>query len=81
MKSTGIIRCIDNLGRIVIPMEIRNAMDINTKDSLEIFVDKDMIILKKYESRCIICSCSDNLQEINQKKICDKCIENIKNSY
>ena len=53
MKSTGIVRKIDELGRIVLPIEIRNTLDIKAKDSIEIFVDDDKIILKKYQPSCI----------------------------
>ena len=55
MKSTGIVRKIDELGRIVLPIEIRNTLDIKAKDSIEIFVDDDKIILKKYQPSCIFC--------------------------
>ena len=55
MKSTGIVRKMDDLGRIVLPMEIRNTFDINPKDPLEIFVDEDCIVLRKYEPACVFC--------------------------
>lgn len=55
MKSTGIVRKIDELGRIVLPIEIRNTLDIKPKDSIEIFVDDDKIVLKKYQPSCIFC--------------------------
>lgn len=48
MKSTGIVRKVDNLGRLVIPKELRNILGIAEKDALEIFVEDDRIILKKY---------------------------------
>ena len=79
MKSTGIVRRIDELGRIVLPMEIRNTFDINAKDPLEIFVEDDKIILKKYEPCCIFCgNASDNVM-LNNKRVCKKCIEKLKN--
>ena len=55
MKSTGIVRKIDELGRVVIPMEIRNTMGINSRDAMEIFVDGDKIILRKYGTSCVFC--------------------------
>ena len=55
MKSTGIVRKVDELGRIVIPIELRRTLDIDIKDALEIYVDGDQIILKKYEPACIFC--------------------------
>ena len=55
MKSTGIVRPVDALGRIVIPIELRRSLDINTDDSLEVFVQDDYIMLKKFEARCVFC--------------------------
>ena len=56
MKSTGVVRKLDNLGRIVIPIELRKTMDIAVKDTLEIFTEGDQIILKKYHPACIFCN-------------------------
>lgn len=78
MKSTGIIRKIDELGRLVLPIELRRSFDLNIKDSVEIYTDKDMIILKKFEHKCIFCDCSENLIKYKGKKICPECIENLK---
>lgn len=70
---------MDELGRIVLPMEIRNTFDINAKDPLEIFVEEDKIILKKYEPCCIFCgNASDNVM-LNSKRVCKNCIEKLKN--
>jgi transcriptional pleiotropic regulator of transition state genes len=80
LKSTGIVRKIDELGRIVLPIEIRNTMDLKNKDGVEIFVDEDKIILKKYEPACIFCGNADNLTYIKGKLICQNCIENLKHS-
>ena len=55
MKSTGIVRQMDHLGRVVLPIELRRTLDIHEKDALEIYVDEDSIILKKYEPACIFC--------------------------
>ena len=75
MKSTGIVRRIDELGRIVLPIELRNKMDIKTKDSVEIFVDEDKIVLKKYTPACIFCGSADEVIKFNGKLICKHCIE------
>mgnify|MGYP002516823314 FL=1 len=75
MKSIGIVRKIDELGRIVLPIELRNKMDINTKDSVEIFVDNDKIILKKYQPCCIFCGNADNVTMFKGKLVCRDCIE------
>lgn len=80
MKSTGVKRMIDNLGRIVLPIEIRNALDINARDYVEIYVEKDSIILKKHEDSCVICGSKSASKELEGKKICDKCLAKIKDT-
>jgi len=77
VKSTGIIRRIDELGRIVIPMELRTKLGIAEKDSLEIFVDGNSIILKKHNSSCTFCGGSKDLVSFDDKLICSKCREKI----
>lgn len=78
MKNTGIIRHVDELGRIVIPKKIREKLNIQEKiDILEIFVEGENIILKKYEDSCCICNSKDNLIEYNNKLICKKCVKEI----
>ena len=73
MKSTGIIRRVDELGRVVIPIEIRNQFNIVEKDPIEIYVDRSSIILKKFEPNCIFCGNTKNLIEYNDKLICEDC--------
>ena len=77
MKSTGIIRKIDELGRVVIPMEMRNKLNIGEKDPMEIFSDGDSIVLKKFEPNCIFCGNSKNLMKYKNKLICNKCAKKI----
>jgi transcriptional regulator, abrB family len=79
MKSTGIIRNIDTLGRIVIPMEMRNKLKISEKDPIEIHVEGNTISLKKYEPDCIFCGSSKNVVEYKGKNICEKCLAELKN--
>lgn len=74
MKATGIVRPLDCLGRIVIPKEIRKTFDLNEKDEIEIFVEDDMIMLKKYEPSCIFCGADENLISYKGKTICSKCL-------
>ena len=81
MKSTGVVRKIDELGRIVIPKEIRKVMDIDERDPLEIFTDEDKIIFKKYEPCCLFCGNSENVVYFNNKKICSECLEKIKTQF
>ena len=61
MKSTGIVRKVDELGRIVLPIELRRTLGIEEKDRIEIFVDGESIILRKYQPACIFC---DNAKDI-----------------
>ena len=77
MKATGIIRRIDDLGRVVIPIELRNKFEITEKDPMEIFVDGSSIILKKYEPNCIFCGSSKKLVDFQGKLICEKCAKGI----
>ena len=77
IKSTGIVRRMDELGRVVIPMELRNQFKIVEKDPIEIFVDGSSIILRKYEPNCVFCGSTKDLYEHNEKLICNKCIEKI----
>ena len=80
MKATGIVRKIDELGRIVLPIEIRNTLDMKTRDAIEIFVESDKIILKKYEPSCIFCSNAGNVTYFKGKLICADCLESLKTS-
>ena len=77
MKSTGIIRKVDELGRVVLPKELRNKLDILEKDPIEIFVDGNSVILKKFEPNCIFCGTSKKLITYQDKMICAKCAEKI----
>ena len=69
MKSTGIVRKVDELGRVVLPIELRRSLNIDVKDSLEIFVDEEKIVLKKYEPADIFTGSMDNLIDFNGKKV------------
>lgn len=79
LKSTGIIRRVDELGRVVIPIELRNKFGITEKDPMEIYVDGTSIILKKYEPNCIFCNNSKNLIEFEGKQVCSKCAKALGN--
>lgn len=79
MKATGIVRKVDELGRIVLPIELRRTLDIEIKDPLEIFVNDDCIILKKYTPACIFCGSAKDVKRIKEKNICSECIEELKN--
>ena len=74
MKATGIVRRIDDLGRIVLPIELRRTMDIGIKDMVEIFVEDDRIILKKYHPACIFCGDARDVAPYKGKLICKACM-------
>ncbi len=78
MKATGIVRKVDELGRIVLPIELRRTLNIEIKDPVEIFVDGDMIMLKKYEPACIFCGDAKDISTINGKNVCKNCLAEIK---
>lgn len=78
MKSTGIVRKIDSIGRLVIAKELRNTLGIDDRDALECFVDGDKIIIKKYQPGCYVCdSEEENFVHLYGRKICEKCIKEI----
>lgn len=78
MKSTGVVRKLDDLGRIVIPIELRRTMGIDLRDTLEIFVEDDRIILKKYNPACIFCNDARDVIHYKGKIICKRCLEELK---
>lgn len=79
MKSTGIVRKVDELGRIVLPIELRRSLDIAEKDPLEIYVDDESIILKKYAPACIFCGNANDIVNFKGKKICSECLDKLAN--
>lgn len=78
MKSTGIVRRVDDLGRVVIPIELRRTLQIQEKDPMEIFVDGDKIILKKYDPACIFCGGDNNVRSFRDKNVCQACVLEMK---
>lgn len=79
LKSTGIVRQVDELGRITLPIELRRTLEINEKDSLEIFVEGNTIVLKKYEPSCMFCGNARNVISYKDRNICADCLEELKN--
>ena len=77
MKSTGIVRKVDELGRIVLPKELRRTLNIDPRDALEIYVDGNMIILKKYEPACIFCGNAGDVIVYKDKNICNDCLREL----
>ncbi|MCY6372428.1 AbrB/MazE/SpoVT family DNA-binding domain-containing protein [Clostridium ganghwense] len=79
MKATGIVRKVDQLGRIVLPKELRKTLNIKENQTgLEIFVEGQDIILRKYEAACVFCGEASELVNYKGKNICKKCLEELK---
>lgn len=77
MKSIGIIRKVDELGRIVLPIELRRTLDIAERDELEIYLDDDKVVLRKYEPSCIFCGSPRSLVSYRGRNVCMECIQNM----
>ena len=80
MKSTGIVRKVDNLGRVVLPIELRRVLGIGLKDPIEIFTEGDMVVLRKYNPGCTLCGSNDNVKYYGSNKetpLCNGCAEGI----
>jgi transcriptional pleiotropic regulator of transition state genes len=78
MKTIGIVRDIDKLGRFVIPVELRNKLGIENGDSIEIFAEQGRIILKKHEKSCVFCREEHDISEFMGRQVCKNCISKIK---
>jgi len=77
MKATGIVRRIDELGRVVLPIELRRTMHLEVRDPVEIFMDGDAIVLRKYEAACLFCGGSHQLTVFRGKQICNDCLHQL----
>jgi len=80
MKATGNLRRIDEMGRVVIPKKLRSSLNLKSEDSIEIFIEEDMIVLQKYEPGCLFCDNTDNTINYMGKQVCKKCLEDMDNS-
>ena len=79
MKPTGIIRKVDELGRIVLPIELRRTLDIEVRDEMEIYIDDGKIVLQKFEPCCTFCGSAQQLTTFCGKNICNECVKHISN--
>ena len=79
IKSTGIVRKVDELGRIVLPIDLRRTLDIGEKDAVEIYVEGTSIVLKKYQPSCIFCGDSKKVVDFKGKNVCSKCLRELQN--
>ena len=78
MKSTGIVRKVDELGRIVLPIELRRTLDIAERDSLEIFVEGASIVLRKYQPSCVFCDSAKDVVSFKGKNVCPHCLKELR---
>ena len=78
MKSIGIVRELDHLGRVVFPVELRQMLEIGSGDPLEILVDDEKIVLRKYHAGCSFCGNLKGLTDIKGKRVCGACLAEIK---
>lgn len=78
MHDTGIVRRVDDLGRIVIPMELRRTLGINVKDPMAIYVEGERIILTKHKDSCAICGATEDVMQVKDRPVCAGCISEIK---
>ncbi|MBQ2157043.1 MAG: AbrB/MazE/SpoVT family DNA-binding domain-containing protein [Oscillospiraceae bacterium] len=78
MKATGIVRRLDDLGRIVLPIELRRTLNLEIKDPVEIFTENDCVILKKFEPTCIFCGSSKEVTDFKGKTVCAGCLKELK---
>lgn len=79
MKATGIVRRVDELGRIVLPVELRRTLDIEEKDQLEIFLEEDKIVLRKFDPACLFCGGTQELVSYKGKNVCQSCLDALNN--
>lgn len=79
MKSTGIVRKVDELGRVVLPIELRRTLEIAEKDALEIYVEGSTIVLRKYEPCCVFCGDAKDVTTFRGKNICGSCMKDLRN--
>ena len=78
MKATGVTRRIDELGRVVLPIEIRKALGLTNRDTVEIYVEQDAIVLRKYEPSCIFCGSIGDARLVKGKMVCDECLDELR---
>ncbi|MDX1358760.1 MAG: AbrB/MazE/SpoVT family DNA-binding domain-containing protein [Clostridia bacterium] len=75
MKATGIVRKVDELGRIVVPIELRRSLGIGDRDAVEMFLDENNIIIRKHQPSCVFCGSTNDTVEFKQKIVCKNCID------
>ena len=81
MRPLGIVRKVDILGRVVIPKELRDTLDIAEKDPIDIFVEDEKIILRKYNPTCVLCGSTNNVVIYKEKLVCEDCAKAIASQF
>lgn len=81
MKATGMVRRITELGHFVLPAELRRNMGINVKGKVEVIIDDEMLIIKKYKPACFLCDSTINVKIFKRRFVCSKCIEAIRSLF
>jgi len=77
MKTSGIVRKVDELGRVVLPVEMRRLLNISEKDKVEISLDGENVILCKYKAACVFCGSNEDLRDYRDRKVCIQCLEQL----
>lgn len=77
MKSTGVVRRVDELGRIILPIELRRTFEMSIKDPIEIYTEDDKIVLKKFQRTCVFCDSAEDLIDYKGKMVCKECLEEL----
>ena len=80
MKSTGIVRKLDQLGRLVIPKELRRGLMLSEGDPVEFFIDGDCIVIRGFINNCIFCGNGEDINYFKNKRVCGECLEILKNA-
>jgi transcriptional pleiotropic regulator of transition state genes len=79
MKATGIVRKVDELGRVVLPKELRDVLDIKIKDPVEFYSEGEFILIRKYNPGCLICGGMGGVKRFKDRNICQNCIDSLIN--
>ncbi len=74
VKATGIVRKVDDVGRIVVPVELRRVLDIENGDAVQFFVDGETVVLRRYDAGCVFCGRTEHVQEFGGRKVCASCM-------
>ncbi len=78
MRATGVVRRVDQLGRIVLPKKLRKEFEFNEKNDIELLIDGDTIVLRKFMPSCVFCNTRDDVNVYKGRNICEKCMDELK---